>query len=243
MDELTRAGFLGHAQSRPFRRRVLATIEVLLAHLDARSYVSFSAGKDSSVVADLCHRHRQGVPMLMVDPGCPTHWLEEERSTWIDFAARRGWNLRLFPWNKWAAVAGAADEQDHRRRAHAGMFADLHAHAALHGLDQRITGLRGAESPQRRMLTAQRGVAYRLADGSRALNPIAHWSTADVWAWIVTHDLPWLTIYDHLGPAARNGLIGRSGARSGRLAWLKIHYPEAWATARDLMPMEADQYG
>lgn len=239
MDDLTRAGFVAHARSPAFRRRVFATIELLIAQLDRRSYVSFSAGKDSSVVADLCHRHQPGIPMLMVDPGCPTHWLEAERAQWLAFAAERGWNLILFPWDKWRAVESAASDAEHRRLAHDSMFADLTAWADERGLEQRVVGLRAEESRGRAIHLRGRGPQGTNADGRRWLAPLASWRTDDVWAWIVTHDLPWLSIYDHLGARARNGLIGRSGVNRGRMAWLKIHYPAAYAEAKRLMPLEA----
>jgi len=242
MDALTRAGFIAHAQSAGYQRRLGTTIALLRAELDDRSYVSFSAGKDSSVIAHLCHAIRSDIPVLMVDPGCPTHWLEGERLAWTAYAEAFGWQLVLFPWDKWREVSAARTIAEHRRLAHAGMFADLHAWAAAHGLDQRVMGMRSEESPQRAILGATRGPSYVLADGTRALNPIIDWRVADVWAYILTHRLPWLTIYDHLGPAARNGLIGRSGATHGRLAWLKLHYPDAYLLARTLMPIEAAQY-
>lgn len=59
-----------------------------------------------------------------------------------------------------------------------------------------------------------------------------------MWAYILERDLPWLGIYDALGPQARNGLIGRNGVEHGRMAFLRRHYPQAWRVARDTLELE-----
>lgn len=50
----------------------------------------------------------------------------------------------------------------------------------------------------------------------------------------MSEGLPWLSIYDHVGPTARNGLIGRNGLEQGRLVYLRRYYPEAWRVAREM---------
>ncbi len=57
----------------------------------------------------------------------------------------------------------------------------------------------------------------------------------DIWAYIIDHDLPWLRIYDCLGPEARNGWIGRNGLEHGRMVYLRKYYPEAYRFARDIL--------
>lgn len=245
MDALTLAGFRAHAETVAFRRHVDESAAIIRSEITVTpTYVSFSAGKDSMVVADLCHVVHPGIPILMVDPGCPYHWMEEERERILADLHVREWNLRLFPFDKWATRTAGESEKAYRDSIHAEMFVDLHRYAAEHGLMQRVTGIRAEESPARRALTATRGQSYDLQDGGRAVNPIARWRVADVWAYLVTRGLSWLSIYDHMGPAARNGLIGRNGLRHGRLAWLKIHYPTAYLEALRVLPAEdAATYG
>jgi 3'-phosphoadenosine 5'-phosphosulfate sulfotransferase (PAPS reductase)/FAD synthetase len=79
-----------------------------------------------------------------------------------------------------------------------------------------------------------RARAYVAKATANTLCPLAEWSARDVWCCLVTHGLPWLTIYDHLGPAARNGIIGRNGEAHGRLVYLRKHYPAAYQEARRL---------
>jgi 3'-phosphoadenosine 5'-phosphosulfate sulfotransferase (PAPS reductase)/FAD synthetase len=111
------------------------------------------------------------------------------------------------------------------------MFSAIELRAKKDGLTCRVMGLRSEESRNRKMLIAKRGNAYAYRDGTRAVLPIARWSTTDVWSYIVTANLPWLDIYDAIGPNARNGLIGRNGERFGREEYLRNYFPEAWRWA------------
>ncbi len=225
-----------HGRLGGYRRREARLLAFLAEHMDARTVVAFSAGKDSSVVAHAAQRIRPDVPILMVDPGCPTHWTDTERSQWLAYADANGWHLRLFPWDKWSAVSGAADERQHQRLAHAGMFSDMHAWMAEHEFDQTITGMRAQESRGRLMHRRNHGLVFTDARAHRWLMPIGDWSTGDVWAYLVAHGLPWLDIYDRMGGDARNGILGRSGEAFGRAQGIHRHYPEHLALARELMP-------
>lgn len=225
---ICRAEYLLRARRPEYLRRRARLLDLLHAELDARCYVSFSAGKDSAVIAHACHAVRPDIPMLMVDPGVPIHWTAEERDEWCGYAYREGWNLRLFPWDKYATER-PQEAAEYRASVHADMFCDLTAYAEQHGLTRRVMGLRAEESPGRRMsLGRDRGVS------ESRICPISLWSGADVWTYIVSEGLPWLSIYDHLGPDARNGLIGRNAMERGRLVYLRRHYPEAYRLAREL---------
>lgn len=218
-----------HARTPEYQAKERRLMSDLRRELDGRCYVSFSAGKDSAVCAHACHRVRPGIPILMSDPGCPTHWLEDERCAWVDYAKAHGWDLHLFAWDKWADGVADADGASYRKAAHASQFVALGAWASLRGLSRRVMGLRAEESRTRRIsLGTDRG------SSATRLCPIGQWSNDDVWAYIVTRGLPWLSIYDHIGPSARNGLIGKNGDAHGRLAFLKLYYPEAYRLARTL---------
>ena len=237
MTPIQTAGFRAHATQVGYQRK-LALLRECVAALDpSTTYVSFSAGKDSAVIAHACHAAHRGIQILMIDPGCPTHWLESERARWLEYAGANDWNLTFYPWDKWEARRETDTEQQYRDRIHLSMFAAIEARARADGLSCKVMGLRAAESRQRSMLVATRGDAYEYQDGTRAALPIARWSVDDVWAYIVTHDLPWLDIYDAIGPHARNGLVGRNGERFGRAEYLRHHFPDVWrwAVAKGLL--------
>jgi len=231
MKPIQLAAFRAHASRAGYLRK-LHKLRQTMAGLDPdTTYVSFSAGKDSAVIAHACHAVHPGIPILMIDPGCPTHWLDHERDCWLAYASDQAWNLTLYPWDKWGRPREGDTEKQYRQRIHSSMFAAIEDRARNDGLYCKVMGLRAAESRQRAMLVAVRGDAYEYQDGTRAFLPIARWSTDDVWAYIVSHELPWLDIYDAIGPGARNGLIGRNGERFGREEYLRQYFPEAWRWA------------
>lgn len=220
------------AASRRHIRIVSEAVDFLSGTLDETAFVSFSAGKDSMVCAHLCNKVMPGIPILMVDPGCPTHWTEIERSRITAYAKMQGWNMHLFEWDKW----GEKRDDAHLTELHKDMFSDLTAYADENGLTTRVMGLRCAESRARSTTARYLGQAYTYADGKhRRLLPISEWTTNDVWAYTVRNEMPWLDIYDVAGPDARNGLIGVNGHERGRLEYLKHYFPEAWEKAKRLI--------
>jgi 3'-phosphoadenosine 5'-phosphosulfate sulfotransferase (PAPS reductase)/FAD synthetase len=57
-------------------------------------------------------------------------------------------------------------------------------------------GLRSKESSQRGMTLARKGTCYRVADRSTwTCCPLANWSAVDVWAYLISRELPWLARY------------------------------------------------
>lgn len=237
MTPIQLAAFHAHALLPTFRQRVTEARAVVDQIDPTCTFVGFSAGKDSAVIAHLCHEAHPGIAMLMVDPGIPTHWIQSDRDAWLSYAETHGWNLRLFPWDKWGVDRRADSVETYQAHIHNEMFADLQNYAKQHALTDRVMGLRKEESRARAILVNTRGTIYDYAAGGRAYLPIARWRTIDVWAYIVTHELPWLDIYDRLGPQARNGLVGRSGEAYGRIEYLREAYPDVWrwAVARGIL--------
>ncbi len=229
-----------HAKTRGFLRRVEELHDVLASLDPRRCYVSWSSGKDSGVVAHAAHAVHPGIAICKVDAGVPVHWSEAERRTWIEYASRQGWDLHLFTWEKYQEkkIALAEHDEAHRRAAHESMFAPLSAWAQETGRDHILMGIRAEESRGRRASLATHGERYRALNGMTRVAPLGRWTTMDVWAYTVTKSLPYLDIYRHLGPEARNGLIGRSGCNHGRMVYLRRFYPEAYRHARDVLDLE-----
>jgi 3'-phosphoadenosine 5'-phosphosulfate sulfotransferase (PAPS reductase)/FAD synthetase len=228
MSPLQIAGFRAHSTSASYRRRFAELQETIATRVDlARGYVSFSAGKDSSVIAHAIHAAYPHIPILMVDPGIPYHWTDVDRETWLTYARENDWPLVRFPWDK------DSSREVSLVQLHESMFADLRTWADARGRTQRIMGMRQQESPARAMLVASKGDAYDYVAGGSALLPIARWRVEDVWSYIVTHDVPWLSIYDAFGPETRGGVVGRNMLEHGRIARLKEYDPDAYLFARE----------
>ncbi len=160
----------------------------------------------------------------------PYDWTLGDRTAWHAYARLHAWDYHEFPWDKRAAIdrgVGVA-----HLAAHATMFTALAAWASQRGLHQRVVGIRASESKTRKMLLGKRGCAYALADGDEVLAPIAFWRDEDVWAYVVTHDLPVLDVYAAFGADARSGMIGTNALAYGRIARLRETFPEIYLEAR-----------
>lgn len=229
--KIDRAYFKLRAAQRQYQALERRTLEWLSTRLDASCYLSWSAGKDSMVMAHLCRRVNVTRPILCSDTGVPYRWSQGDKDKFTSWCEQHGWNVIYFNWDKWADRKAAAevDEHEYRRRIHEGQFTALTEWANQHSLTRRVTGMRCAEGGDRKVfLATSRG------ETANSLHPLWNWSTEDVWTYTLRHDLPWLSIYDHLGPHARNGLIGKNGKQHGRLVYLKRHYPQAFQRACEL---------
>lgn len=115
------------------------------------------------------------------------------------------------------------------------------------GFDGVALGLRAEESHGRRMNAQVRGAIYQYKrDGLWACQPIWDWSYDDVWAYIVSAELPYCAVYDRLwdAPEADQRLsywAGETKRRHGRYAWLKRNYPELFNELAARIP-EARNY-
>jgi phosphoadenosine phosphosulfate reductase len=94
-------------------------------------------------------------------------------------------------------------------------------------------GLRSAENEYRRRHLLRFGPLFRCASGMWHANPIAAWSVLDVWAYILSRDVPYNRAYDvmeRLGVSLGMQRIGpfSRALNAGSLAILKRGWPEVF---------------
>jgi 3'-phosphoadenosine 5'-phosphosulfate sulfotransferase (PAPS reductase)/FAD synthetase len=115
----------------------------------------------------------------------------------------------------------------------------------LRGIGFEVTalGMRAQESLARKACMKYHGLTYQLKDsGHWVTNPIGHWSHADVWAYLVSRELPWHPLYDHewagqTRETIRNGgWLYTDGADRGWAAWLRRFYPELFERLAEEFP-------
>lgn len=69
--------------------------------------------------------------------------------------------------------------------------------AVEHGYVGQFWGLRKQESKYRSITIAKYGTQYQTQSRcTQTALPLAYWTGMDVWAYLIAHDLPWLSIYD-----------------------------------------------
>lgn len=221
MTPLERAGHLVHARSRGFLRRLDAARTAIAETLRRaeRPYVAYSAGKDSTVLLWLVREQAPAVPAWLLTR-------EESRTLHGDLDAMlRWWRHRGASIHETACAAvgrGGEDWAAHERNA-----VPIRALAPA-GHDAVLLGLRAAESRGRRIALANGPLRTIRHQGGTILRsaPLARWSTADVAALLVAHDLPYLAAYAVDGFATRTAMrLNATGLCAGAVGALKRRDP------------------
>lgn len=231
MDEKMRLACRLHAALPQHQERVRRALQACRRALESmrRPYVSFSAGKDSTCVLHLVRSIDPGVPAAYFDADCAFPEADEL------LAATP--NLIRFPCDepfletlKRMGLEHPGLEAETMRTT---VYGPVRRLAAQYGFDGMFYGLRAEESRGRRLHCRSRGTTFRYGNGALACQPLAFWSRMDVWAYIVTHQLPYCGTYDRLWDAPPEDQrisywAGETKRRWGRYAWLRRNYPELW---------------
>lgn len=248
MKPVERAGYLAHAQTARYKRRVTwaEAISARAADHMQRPYISMSFGKDSLAMTEIVLRAWPDAPVVYVDCGEFDEWPDTPRviEAWRATHPCRFVRLEGPSIVDYYRRAGHVYYQDHEETPEARRIQREYgeslervildwARAESEGCDGGFIGMRAEESHWREFQLRKRGpIYYAEGRGMWTCCPLADWSARDVWACIVAHDLPYNELYD-LHPRgrelARNGaMIGTRGSAMGRLSWLKQMYPDWW---------------
>lgn len=209
MDPRWRETFLAWAREPAFARRVTDARGAVQRALAAcrQPYVAYSGGKDSTALVHLVVQAAPEVLVLHWDYGRafipqPVH--EEILANAQRLGVRR---LRV-------ETSPLYDQLGRRARNVLGrhMIGRLLPQLRAEGYDLAFVGLRAEESLKRRR-RIRRGQAVGVI---AECWPLADWTWLDVWAYIVSCDLPYLSLYDRVAP-----LVGWDRAR-----FTTLHDPE-----------------
>lgn len=239
MNEIQRAGFLAHAQTQRFKRRVtqaIATIEQWIAAADGRVYGAISGGKDSLAMCGLIQQVQPGTPFVWVNQGPLGEW-----DSCVESLSRlrsdRNWNIvELCPprslWNLYldhgvpvgASMTSALDRLINRKL----IYDPIDEWLESNPCNGCAVGLR-KESKGRMLGIHKHGTLFQNKQGQWVCWPLGHWSVDDIWAYILSAELPYASLYDPDPRHIRNGPpIGTTGANRGRLTHLRINHPDYW---------------
>jgi phosphoadenosine phosphosulfate reductase len=213
----------------------------VLQTLAGRACITCSFQAEDIVVLDLVRRRLPDIPVLFLDTGYHFREVYDYRDQ-----LRELWNLNLVNLKAASTVAeqetslGILYQSDPARCC--GLRKVEPLMSALDGYDLWFTGLRREQSPTRRNLKKIERHILPAADASARddakprsllkINPIAEWTWSQVWNYVVTRGIPWLSLYDQgyrsIGcqpctaiPA--EGADPRSGRWSGRKLECGIH--------------------
>lgn len=232
---LERAGFLAHAQTAAFERKVEQAENIVRRWLGKceSPYVRFSGGKDSTVMLHLVRSIRPECPAMFTHdefllpeteaivsatPNLRKIAYTNEHASW--FVAWKDGPADLPPDVEWIETGEAKDT--------AAIYQDRYGHDGV------AIGSRADENKTRRAYLEAKGPLFEVH--SREVwqcYPLAWWTDKDIWAYLVSREVPYNRAYDklaELGVPLRERRIGplavEGPARRGALATLKQGWPD-----------------
>ena len=213
--------------------RARALIADALRHSE-HPYVAFSGGKDSLLVLALAAAERPGIVAVWSDdeleyadqPTYIPNVCEQLGATLLvtlGYTTHGGW---FTPWSDrpyW--------REPHPDALHIGQRVETWM--ARQGYDCAFVGLRKSESTSRTAYLSAKGRLYRQRNGMWQCNPLAGWSTDEVWAAIAGLGLPYNPVYDRLAAIGVERELQRVGPLPLAPGWiLQRGWPEMY---RDLV--------
>ncbi len=235
-------GDLAWSRLPAFARRVERALETIRRAAEGHHIgVSFSTGKDSTVVLDLVRRVIPDAPAGFFDSGSETEYDES-----YDLAAH--YNAQAFTseiplaemcrrGGYWGYEHPTEPDVTYDWMAYL-VYEPSYRFALVEGIDTMAMGLRADESAGRRVNYRRRGKLYKV-DGEEPVThhlcPIADWSTSEVWAYIAGRGLRYHPVYDLMAQAGIpreqwriSVLLGRSAVNLGRYGFLRQTCPAKW---------------
>lgn len=212
MDNLERTQHLLHSQLPAFARKLDWTRQIIEDGMTkiTQPYIAFSGGIDSTVLLDLFWQAGHPMPVLWGDDA----WDFPENLAFLKATEQRyGFRLTrirsLNPWRDWCLEMDRPDLCDDPAALGAWFnphewdetWPSLTHGAPLHGYTGVFLGMLAKESRSRQ---------YVLKNGYKPLyqvkseggmwhcSPLAAWSKSEVWAYAISHELPYNPVYDKL---------------------------------------------
>jgi len=152
-----------------------------------KPYIAYSGGKDSTVMAHLVLQYAPDTMVLHWDYGRAFVPEPIQREILRNAKLIGVRNLRIETSSLYAKLGRRAQNVLGKH-----MIGKLLPQLAVEGYDLAFVGLRKQESPKRK----RRIRAGKPLSTIPECYPLQNWDWRDVWAYIVTHKLPYLSLYD-----------------------------------------------
>jgi len=249
MKDWEREQYLLNSRLSSFQKKIqnaISVIEAALAKLGLWA-ISCSYGKDSLVLLDLVFSVRPCTVMFKDSGYC----LSETYETMNECEKRYGYKTQVkrqdLSWEELLdayGLPGINRTESQQKRVVQLIKKDVLSDFAKElGIQGVFWGLRSQEARGREMLLKSKGHTFlNETSGLWYCAPLYNWTADDVWAYIISRELPYPKFYDYpQGDKDRNwirntGWASTDGAAEGRIIWLKKHYPELYKRLAERYP-------
>lgn len=198
MNETDRKTFLMWSKTEEYSEHIAEAKQNITKALEKfdRLFVSFSGGKDSTVMLHLVLQQNPDVLVFHWDYG--RYYIPREVATDIieNISKLGGKNIRVESSKRYEKEG--RDAVNILGQVLIGRVMPKMKHE---GFDACFVGLRAEEGIKRREKTKSLWISHGKHVGPAEVFPVRNLTWLDVWACIVSNDLPYLSVYDVYGPA------------------------------------------
>lgn len=204
MDAQEREVFASYATLPSFKRKVDQSLEVIQKALSIdRGYVAVSWGKDSIVMLNLCQQVQPDILAVFLG--------HSEQDLVSNFSEVEQAYCKAFRTNYQPIYLTHGEEKKYDPSRIRKVMASIQEPIAF-------VGVRAEESINRRRSISHYGLIHKYVSGGGRVRcyPIAYWDWKDIWAYTVSHDLPYLKAYDAVPRCSPNSRTALHFGRSNR---------------------------
>lgn len=210
--ENDRLSYLLHAKLDSYKRRVNAAIDTARTALESSKtpILSFSSGKDSVVLLDIAVKAGFRGNLLFFKYGVCTdvETPEENIKLLRYYAEKHGLQYHILDclgevdcWEQCGRFILFPETPEEKRifdRTNRDFAVKAEAFCREHSVDLQLIGMRKAESARRKAMLNKKGQIYSVKSrDSLTCCPLANLTSEDVWAYIFSNGLKYLSIYDY----------------------------------------------
>lgn len=247
--------YLLHSQTKGYKRRIkeaIQTSQKAIKEIGGNHALSYSGGKDSTVMLDICLKsgfngdliqffyseyENPKMNLVMGDNMSKKYSLKLYRLKC--YSSKEAWDEA----GRFFVVPSNDLEKSLVRKVAADFGKQSNKISEENGYNLHFIGMRKAESKQRRMTIGSRGLTYytKTRNGFTCC-PIGKLTDDDIWAYIISNNLPYISCYDNSlfdRRKIRNELTyfcTRKAVFQGVVETYKFIYPEIFAKLRANYP-------
>lgn len=196
MPRRTRKSYEMHSKTKNYKKNIQLAKNNIKHILNSKykPIIEYSGGKDSLVLLHLVMQQNNTIPIYNYHPGYGKYCKQIYRSQKTHNELMRS-----------AEIAGAMDLTvvntpfwNGEKYLIGDYFPMLFNFMEKRGCDLELLGIRGDESVTRKHRV--KGSLIRMENNRRLAFPIRHLTVEDIWAYIITNDLFYVSHYDKYGP-------------------------------------------